>query len=714
MPHTLVIAEKPSVARDISRVLGCRSKGDGFFTGEGWCVSWALGHLVTLMEPEELEPRYKQWRAEDLPILPEQMRLKVVAKTKAQFAVLKRLLNDPATTDIVCATDAGREGELIFRYIYEMAGCRKPVRRLWISSMTDEAIREGFASLKPSAAYDTLFESARCRSQADWLVGMNASRAFTLRYHALLSVGRVQTPTLQMLVKRRQEIEAFVPEPYWLVQADFGDYQGTWFDPAREGDKRIRDEARAKDIAHRVRGQMAAVVEATREEKRDLPPQLYDLTSLQREANQLLGFTAQKTLSTAQSLYEQHKLLTYPRTDSRYLPQEMAARVKQTLGALGEPYAPWAARVLAKPLPAGRRVFDDAKVTDHHAILPTPKRANLDALPPDARRLYDLVARRAVAAFLPPYRYEALRAVTQAAGEHFVSTGRVELEAGWKELYRDLSPKKTDKEQEEQTLPALAVGDARQVVSAKVKKESTKAPSPHTDASLLYAMEHAGREIEDEALREGMRAHGLGTPATRAAILERLITVGYAQRHGKQLRATDKGVQLIAVVPPDIASPETTGRWEKGLADIAAGAASPERFLEGIRRLAAHLTHYAAAEAPTVAFAPEQRGAGKGKRRAAVKPLDIPCPLCSTGHVTETSKAFGCSRWKEGCKLTLWKDTAKRAGGPALTAALVTRLLRDGAVRGTTGTLRWADGRVSFAPAAALTAPAGKQNATKS
>ena len=726
MPCTLIVAEKPSVARDIARVLGCKQRAEGCLgsgrlpSGEECSVTWAIGHLVSLMEPEELDPRYKKWNAADLPILPAEMKLKVLPKTKAQFTVIRSLLHSRDVADVVCATDAGREGELIFRYIYDMAGCAKPVRRLWISSMTDEAIREGFAKLKPASEYDALYQSARCRSQADWLVGMNASRAFTLRYGALLSIGRVQTPTLEMLVRRRAEIEAFEAKPYWLVQAGFGDYTGLWFDQSKEAEnardaQRIPDEATAQAVAGRVRGRPGRVERATREEKRDLPPQLFDLTSLQREANQKLGFTAQRTLLVAQSLYEKHKLITYPRTDSRHLPKDMLDKTRQALAALGEPYAPWTGPLLAGKLPMPSRVFDDAKVSDHHAILPTPKRADAGALPPDERRLYELIARRAVAAFLPPCTYDAVRVITAvdqegAEPDLFLSTGRVERDAGWKALYRALEPEKAGKkkplEEQEQALPALTTGDARTVKTAAVKQESTKPPAPHTDASLLYAMEHAGREVEDAEVREHMRGHGLGTPATRAAILERLIAVGYAQRRGKQLWATDKGVCLIGVAPADIASPETTGRWEKGLDDIARRAASPERFLEGIRRLCQSLVRYAADQAPDAAFEPEERGGAKGKSSARKKPatrtLDAKCPLCGEGSLSENSKAFGCSRWKQGCAFTLWKNAVQREGGPALTEALVRALLQSGSLRGSTGTLHWSDNRLSFEPTAAL------------
>lgn len=700
MGQILIVAEKPSVARDIARVLKVTGKGDGYISGERYLITWAIGHLVSLKEPEELDERYKRWRAADLPILPAQMELKVLPKTKSQFSVVKKLMNSKEVDSLICATDSGREGELIFRYIYHMAGCQKPFERLWISSMTDEAIRAGFESLKPGSHYDALYESARCRSEADWLVGMNASRAFTLRYDVLLSVGRVQTPTLQMLVKRRKEIDAFLSEPYYTVQADFGDYQGTWFDAsAQNGDKRIREEERAKTLAAKVKGQPAVVKLAQGEEKRELPPQLYDLTTLQREASSMLGFTADKTLKTAQALYEKHKLITYPRTDSRYLSHDMGPSVKKALLSLTEPHAALAAPVLAQPIPQPKRIFDDTKLTDHHAIIPTGRKVNLSALSEDEKKLFDLIARRLIAAFYPPYVYHATKVITESVGESFVSNGTVVLQEGFKEVYRDLQPKKKGKSAEETALPPLAEGDERIVKKTAVKKDQTKPPKEHTDASLLSEMEHAGRRIEDEELREQMKGCSLGTPATRAAIIERLIAVGYAKRKGRNIMATEKGVRLIDAVPSEIASPETTGKWEQALEKIAQGKGDSERFMEGIRKLAAFLTQYASQNAPEVLFEREERR-GKGKKRASLKTVGISCPLCKEGEVTENEKAFGCSRWREGCKFTIWKDCVSKIGGPEINAKLVKALLEseNGDLRGSSGVLHYANGYVTFTP----------------
>lgn len=699
MGQVLIVAEKPSVGRDIARVLGVNSKGEGCLSNEKYVITWAIGHLVSLKEPEELDERFKRWRATDLPILPEKMELKVLPKTRSQFSIVKKLMNSKDVDSLICATDSGREGELIFRYIYDMAGCKKPFERLWISSMTDEAIRAGFDSLKPGSHYDALYESARCRSEADWLVGMNASRAFTLRYDTLLSVGRVQTPTLQMLVKRRKEIDAFQTEPFYTVQADFGDYQGTWFDPSKEGDKRISQEERAKGIAEKVKGKPAVVQAAQSEEKRELPPQLYDLTTLQREASSMLGFTADKTLKTAQTLYEKHKLITYPRTDSRYLSHDMGPSVKKALYSLAEPYASLAALVLAQPIPQPKRIFDDAKLTDHHAIIPTGRKMNPSSLTEDEKKLFDLVARRLIAAFYPPYVYNATKVVTVSEFENFVSNGTVVLQEGFKQVYRDMQQKKKAKSVEENALPPLAEGDERIVKKTVVKKDQTKPPKEHTDASLLSEMEHAGRRIEDEALREQMKGCSLGTPATRAAIIERLITVGYAKRKGRTIMATEKGVRLIETVPPEIASPETTGKWEQALEQIAQGQGDSRRFMEGIRKLAAFLTHYANQNAPEVIFEREER-VGKGKKSSRQRTTGLACPLCKEGQITESEKAFGCSRWREGCKFTIWKDCVVKIGGPEMTEKIVKALLsaENGDLRGSSGVLHYHNGLVSFSP----------------
>ena len=619
----LIVAEKPSVGRDIARVLGVKEQGDGYLYGDEYVVTWAVGHLVSLCEPGEAEERWKRWRMSDLPMLPQQIPLKVLPNTKSQFATVKKLMNSAKISSIICATDSAREGELIFRYIYQMAGCRKPVERLWISSMTDAAIQQGFAELKPDSAYDALYESARCRSEADWLVGMNASRAFSLRYDAHLSIGRVQTPTLNLIVRRDREIENFQPQDYWEVRANFGDYEGLWINPdaraeeKQEEDKkseksvetRVYDKAVAERVKNEVKGQPARVAESVTEQKHYAPPQLFDLTTLQREANRKFGFSADKTLKLAQALYETHKLVTYPRTDSRYLSDDMVPKIKKTLGNLPAPYKAFVESPLMNMNMHSRRYYDNTKISDHHAIVPTERRANLSSLKQDEAQLYDMIVRRLIAAHYPDYEFESARLITEVGPHKFKSVGTMPLKEGWRAVYGE------DKaDSKEPPLPKLNVGDMRKVEKVNVKASKTKPPKAHTDASILSLMENAGREIEDETLREQMKSSGLGTPATRAAVIERLIQVGYAKRAGKTIVSTPKGQKLIDVVPQQIASAVTTGKWEKALAEMAsfsdetARTAKSDRFMSGIRRFSEFLVE-AAKQAPSeIQFEKEEPG----------------------------------------------------------------------------------------------------------
>ncbi|MBQ4075252.1 MAG: DNA topoisomerase III [Clostridia bacterium] len=694
----VVVAEKPSVGRDIGRVLKCTKKDEGFLQGENYIVTWAIGHLVTLCEPDEINDNYKKWRMNDLPILPENIPTKVISKTRSQYTIIKKLINAPDTEKIICATDAGREGELIFRLIYHQAKCKKPVDRLWISSMTDEAIREGFASLKSSLEYDGLYRSAQCRAQADWLVGMNASRAFTLRFDALLSIGRVQTPTLAILVKRYHEIANFKPEDYYTVTANFGDYSGQWFNEKADDEKksaRIPDKETADQIVKAIKGKPARIRSITSEIKKELSPQLYDLTSLQREANRKLGFTADKTLKVAQELYEKWKAITYPRTDSRYLPLDMVPRVKQTLQKLPKAYQEYVENIPFKEdgrLPISKRIVDNAKVSDHHAIIPTPQTAPLEKLPPDAAKLFDMIARRSISVFYPAYEYNAIKVITISEGHAFKTSGKVIRQNGWRDVY-------PTEEKDDETLPNLLEGDGRMVAKASVKKDATKPPLPHTDASLLAAMENAGRDLEDEQLREQMKGSGLGTPATRAAIIERLIQVGYAARRGKAINATEKGVSLIGIAPQEIASPETTGKWELALDKIAKNQGDADRFMQGIRNLTTFLIDFAKETKIEASFPEEMRRRGKnGKKNASTTVLPgAKCPMCGK-PVQENSKAFGCSAWRDGCHFTLWKDCLTRGGGPALNAKLAGLILEKGQVKGSTGIIEMKDGFISFTP----------------
>ena len=614
---TLIIAEKPSVARDIARVLGCKQKGDGFLHSNEYIISWAIGHLVSLKEPDDYDPALKKWKMHDLPIIPTEMGLRALPKTTKQLNLLKKMLTSKEVSQVICATDSGREGELIFRYIYQWAKCKKPVKRLWISSLTDAAITDGLAKMKDGREYDNLFASARCRAEADWLVGMNATRAFTIKCGELLPMGRVQTPTLAIIVNRHHEIAAFVPEKYWEVKATFVTEGGETYTACHCGldpqspnaeiagqarndnthDTRIKTEAAAKAIAAKVKNAPGKVESIETEEKRQLPPQLFDLTELQRECNRVLGFSAQKTLTIAQSLYENHKMITYPRTDSRYLSRDMTPKLKPILESAPEPYNALAATVLALPtLPTGSRIVNDAKVTDHHAIIPTGSKKPLSSLSGDERAVYDRIMRNFIAAFYQGYAYDVTTVITVAAEERFRSRGKTDRQLGWKAVYsheKSDKAEKTDKadknSEEEIILPPLTQNQPVTATDTEVMHKKTQPPKPYTEATLLSAMEHAGRFVEDETLKEALKQSGLGTPATRANMIEKLISSDYIKRNKKSLIPTEKGIRLIGIVPPEMRQPETTGKWERGLSRIAAGELDDVKFMDSIRRYVTYL-----------------------------------------------------------------------------------------------------------------------------
>ena len=613
----LIVAEKPSVGKDIARVLGVKNKGEGYLYGEDYVVTWALGHLVSLCEPGEVNPQWQKWNMNDLPMLPADIPLKALPATMDQYKTVAKLLTSPKIDSVICATDSAREGELIFRYIYQLCGCTKPVERLWISSMTDAAIRKGFEELKPASCYDALYESARCRSVADWLVGMNASRAYSLRYNAHLSIGRVQTPTLNLIVKRDLEIENFVPQDYWEIRANFGDYEGLWVNPETKETRAPTQELADRVKAECKKGTPAVVSESEAEIKRMPPPQLFDLTTLQREANRKFGYSADKTLKLAQALYEKHKLLTYPRTDSRYLSDDMAPKVRATLQKLPEPYAAYISAPEMNLSMHTKRFYDNSKISDHHAIVPTEKLPKLESLTVDEKNIYDMVARRLIAAHYPNYEYEAAKILTKVGAHTFKSTGSAPVKEGWRALYRGEKAEKG-----EVLLPKLRPGEERKVEKISSKACKTKPPQPHNDASILKMMENAGRDIEDETLREQMKDSGLGTPATRAAIIERLIQVGYARRSGKNLISTEKGRKLISVVPEQISSAVTTGKWEKALSamagfdDVELRQAKSARFLDGINKFSIFLVDAARSASPAVRFENEF----KPKARKAAAP----------------------------------------------------------------------------------------------
>ena len=609
-----VLAEKPSVARDIARVLGAGSKGDGYLHGNGYVVTWAIGHLAALAQPHEINPEWKQWRRDRLPMLPKQWPLVVYDKTKDQFDTVRKILLSPKVSQVVCATDAGREGELIFRYIYEAAGCSKPVHRLWISSLTPEAIRRGFDGLKPGRDYDPLADAARGRSRADWLVGLNLSRAYTLAYNEDLSVGRVQTPTLAMVVERELAIRAFVPEDYLEVQATFHPkdapktsvYKGTW---TLKGSTRLPpDGDEARKIEARARTGEAAIESVDAQTQRMAPLPLYDLTELQRHANRLFGFSAQKTLDLAQSLYEKYKLISYPRTDSRHLSQDVAKTLPRIVETIAGPYREHLAPGTGER-PLGRRFVDDTKVTDHHAIIPTTTSPERVSVPADEHKIYDLVCRRLLGAWHDDHIWLVTTVITAIRNGEIVdryhSTGSMVQQVGWKVL--DLAPaKKSKKEDEQQVLPpGLAANMPVDVIDVEVLKKKTRAPKRFTEATLLTAMETAGKTLDEKELSDAMKETGLGTPATRASIIEVLFKRQYMERDGKSLVATDKGIRLIEVVHPEVKSPIMTGQWEAFLHRIHHRKAELAPFLKGIEEYVVRVVGtVGAAPAPKRSAAP--------------------------------------------------------------------------------------------------------------
>lgn len=586
----LVLAEKPSVGREIARVLKCGMKNKGYIEGPQYVVTWSLGHLVTLAEPDDYDKKYKEWRLEDLPMLPSNMKLKVIRQTSHQYQVVRNLMKRDDIKELVIATDAGREGELVARWIMVLANWKKPFRRLWISSQTDDAIREGFASLKAGAAYNNLYDAAVCRAEADWLIGLNVTRALTCKFNAQLNAGRVQTPTLAMIVNREDEINKFVPVDYWTIRVDFGDYFGDWRN--KSGSGRIFNYSKAEEIAALLKGRQGTVKEVIKESKSEGAPLAYDLTELQRDANRRYGYSAQKTLSILQDLYEVHKLVTYPRTDSRYITTDIVPTLTARLKSISvAPYAELAKPLLQKPLSPSKRFVDNNKVTDHHAIIPTEQPLRLAALKEEERKLYDLIARRFIAVLYPPYRYDQTTIITDINGESFHSRGKVVKDKGWRAVTSKAAEKDGSEEEAmpEQTLTLQKKGDIKQVKGCKINKSKTKPPGRYTEATLLTAMESPGRFIEDEELRESMKGSGLGTPATRAEIIEKLLKTSYIERQGKELVPTSKGIQLIGLVSPALKTPELTAQWEQRLSNIAGGRGGKNEFMADIRKNAAEL-----------------------------------------------------------------------------------------------------------------------------
>jgi DNA topoisomerase-3 len=592
MGKIVVLAEKPSVGRDIAKVLGCNQNGNGYISGSKYVVTWALGHLVTLADPEVYSDRYKTWNLESLPMLPKKMELVVIKETARQFKIVRELLKRDDVDELVIATDAGREGELVARWIVEKAGFRKPIKRLWISSQTDRAIKDGFNNLKPSRDYDNLYKSAQCRAEADWLVGLNITRALTCKFNAQLSAGRVQTPTLAIIVERENEIKRFVPKDFWTIDAKVNGFHLRWQDKA-SGQARIFDKTKADGIAAKVTGKTAVITEVKKEAKKELPPLAYDLTELQRDANKRFGYSAKQTSSIMQKLYETHKIVTYPRTDSRYITQDIVPTLTERLKSIAVgPYAGLVQSVLRNKIQVTGRFVDNSKVSDHHAIIPTEQYVNLGSLSAEERNIFDLIAKRFIAVLNPPFEYEQTNVKADVAGEMFYAKGKIVKSKGWKSVYDgNLNmDDDADDDDRDQSLPEVKKNEQFKILSVRSANGKTKPPARYTEATLLSAMENPGKFIDNAALREALQnTTGLGTPATRADIIEKLFSSFYVERKGKEIFPTSKGIQLIGLVPSDIKSPELTAKWEMQLSLISKGRANPVLFIDELKKYASKL-----------------------------------------------------------------------------------------------------------------------------
>ena len=651
----MIVTEKPSVAMSYAKVLGVQGRQDGYLEGSGYIVSWCIGHLVELAPPSTYDEKYVKWNVADLPILPQRWQYLVSASTKKQFGILKKLMHRADVESIICATDAGREGELIFRLVYEQAGCKKPVSRLWLSSMEDNAIREGFANLKPSTEYDALYQAALCRERADWMVGINCSRLFSCLYGRSLAVGRVMTPTLAMAVQREAAIAAFTPEKFYTVSLAFeGD--GT------ASSKRFSQKEDAETLLANCRKEVSTVVQKVeRKEKNEKPPQLYDLTTLQRDANRLLGFTAQQTLNYAQSLYEK-KLITYPRTDSRFLTEDMVASLPGLVSAVAGAFS------VGEAVPVhAEQVINNSKVSDHHALLPTASmvQADFSALPAGELSVLRLIATRLLCAMGEPHRCAETVLTTICAGEEFTAKGKVVLDEGWKGIERKMLDDLLDKKKEPAALPDVQEQSECGISGAELKEGQTSPPKHFTEDTLLHSMETASAD----SMPEDAERQGIGTPATRAAIIEKLVAKGFLERKGdkktKVLLPTDKGKALITVMPEEIQSPEMTADWETKLLQIERGEMEPSEFMIEINTMISSLV--------------KTTEAAKGANAIMKNKIIGVCPNCGK-PVVEREKGWFCENRE--CRFVLWKDNAflKRLG-KRMDAHVADKLLRDGRVR---------------------------------
>ena len=667
---TLVIAEKPSVARDIASALpGTFKKHDGFLESDDWLVTYAVGHLVELADPDEYDAKFKKWRMADLPIVPDAFKLRPRdAKSKKQLSLIHELMARADVDHVVNACDAGREGELIFAYTYETARKRRPVERLWLNSMTKKAIQDAFARLRPGEELAKLEDAARSRSEADWLVGMNATRAASIRlrtaFDGAVSLGRVQTPTLALVARREEEIRAFKPEPYWLVEARFAAtgerlYRGRYL-----GGKRLPAEADAKAVVDACTGKPGEITKVEKKEERQKPELLYDLTSLQRHANTQFGFSARRTLAAAQKLYEDRKAITYPRTSSRYLSSDLIEEIRPTAVLVGHlpEYAKASSYVVGLDKLPLARVVDDAKVADHHAIIPTRAEHDPEKWGEDEKKIYDLVVRRFLAVFHPEAVYERTRVETTVVEHVFRTSGRVLLEAGWRSVYGEAATDlgaQDDDSGGDQLLPKLDEGERVETRSVDALAKETQPPRRYSEASLLAAMETAGKDIEDDALREAMKESGIGTPATRAAIIERLLTVGYIERDGRALVATEKGIQVVRLLGSHpLTSAELTGDWEHRLGMIERGEDSRSRFMQDI-----------------VKFTTDTVAELDKLKDVRIERANLgPCPVCGR-DVIENRRGYSCwTKDDPGCGFVIWKNKA----GKTLTTGIAKELMATG------------------------------------
>ncbi len=652
----VVITEKPSVAKDIAKVLKISQKKEGYFDSPDMQITWAFGHLIQLVDPDRYDDSLKNWSFDTLPILPETFQTEVGADNgvQTQYSIIEKLLKQEALTEVICATDAGREGELIFRYIYEKAECKVPIKRLWISSQTDKAILDGFKSLKPGEEYVPLFHSAISRSEADWLIGMNATRAYSIGYSygsGVMSVGRVQTPVLKLIVDRHREYTHFIPETFFEIFADCdhknGAFKAKWFLDKQD---RLTDREKAGTLHKKIqKTPEGKILSTTHKSKKEVPPLLYDLTELQKEANRKFKFSADETLKLMQTLYEQHKLLTYPRTSSRYLSKDIEPTLPDLLEKCGtlDLYKDLVAPLTKEATPKiHQKLINDKKVTDHHAIIPTDKKPSLEALSENEKKIYDLVVKRFIANFYPPCEKALSEICVDIAGESFKATGTIIKKQGWRSVYQGEdtdTPKKGKKDAPETILPDVAKGDTVRIKDSKLNEGKTKAPQLYTEASILAAMETAGKAIEDEELRDAMKDCGLGTPATRAQIIERLLKVNYITREKNKLTPTEKGIKLISVIQDqDLLSAELTGEWEKKLNDMAQNQFDRGEYMNQIKEFTKRIIQNV-------------------KNQQSLKDNLGNCPKCEE-LVIETKLAYSCSSWKEkGCTFAIWKTIAGRA-----------------------------------------------------